>query len=497
MKRLFALGLFLVAVAVAQAQAQIAPSPAPTPQSVTNYNTFHVTLGNPTTGPVISTQTAGAHVCAVVLNYPFSSAFITPQGSDDYFTWHALSTIGKGTITMPGLYLGPNQYKYFRPYFTQFNDPGATGWEACADDESALIAPMLNGQNGVLNNYQQITAIGHPGCAVFDANGNLLPQGGGLPCAGGGGSTCANPPSPAPSPSPLGCVVLQDSPSPTPQLYNDGQGSAAVGGILQGGSLYTFDGSLNSQSSVMTFCANETNGFCDIQGFSGFALANDQEGMDLSQRGFSASFNESGNTANFTATAGGVGFGSSGGGEVLLESLTSTNAVGGEMSLRTLTLTPLGYLGATELDLEGLPSHITATPPPNSVVLLGSRTPSVRIMDSGISAGAAASTLRMGDSSTSGPADTDHFIFSGTFEGGFSPTGGGGAAPWGTCQASASITCAVGGLVFTYSHPACIATVQGSTPIAAACSFSGSTVTITAATSNSDLWAFAVFGAPN
>jgi hypothetical protein len=52
-------------------------------------------------------------------------------------------------------------------------------------------------------------------------------------------------------------------------------------------------------------------------------------------------------------------------------------------------------------------------------------------------------------------------------------------------------------MVASFTTPLCVATVQGTTPIAAACSISGTTVTVTAATSNSATWAVFFFGNPN
>jgi hypothetical protein len=67
-----------------------------------------------------------------------------------------------------------------------------------------------------------------------------------------------------------------------------------------------------------------------------------------------------------------------------------------------------------------------------------------------------------------------------------------------TCSMSAGTTCTIT-LGHTYTTPVCIATEQGTsaTVIAAACGVSGTTVTITAATSNSATWGALVFGDPN
>lgn len=494
MNRLAVLFFALVALAAFGASVSQAQTPPPPtePQVVTNYNSFHITLGVPTTSPYIAVPATGTPVCAAAMNLPFANTYFTPQGSDDSYVWHPLTGIGNGSIITPGVYVGVNPYRFFRLYFTQSSYPGASGYVACGDNATSLLAPMLNGENGVLNTYQELIAIGHAGCATFDVNGFLLPTG--SACSGGGGSTCANPPSPAPSPSPLGCVVLQDTPSPTPQLYNDGQGSAAVGGILQGGSLYTFDGSLNSQNSTMTFCADETGGFCNQQGFAGFSLTNDAEGMDLQQTGFSAAFNESGNTANFTATAGGVGFGSSGGGQVLLEGFTAANNVGTQLSMSTRSSTSTAFFGATHMDIEGMQSSISTTPAPGSVVVLGNVTPEV---DVGCCFTPADSKVLIGGTASNTPPRT-HIILDGTLE--ESSVGPGpypfGSAPWGFCTMSASTTCANGGAT-SLTNAICIATVQGATPIAGSCALSGGTITITAATSNSDVWAYIILGVPH
>lgn len=472
MKRLLALIAFACLAVIATAQAQVTPSPAPTPQTQTNYQTFHVTLGVPTTGPVIETQTAGQHVCAVVLNYPFSSAFITPQGSDDYFTWHALTTIGQGSITMPGLYIGPNSYKYFRPYFTQFNFPGATGWEACADDESALIAPMLNGQNGVLNNYQQITAIGDPGCAVFDSGGNLRPQGGGLPCAGGGGSTCANPPSPYPSPSPLGCVVLQDTPSPAPQQYNDGQGSAAVAGILQGGTVYSQFGRFQTTGNFLIPCPAEDCVHWQWQSLTGKT--------DIATT-YTGPFSETEPSTQNSVPGVCFGWG-----------CPNANV----MPVNNFGVNIGAGVGNEEiyLDTEHRPDGVG-----RANVVIGSFGSSG---SGSVDLQAANISLRDNEPGGVTPAEVsivgDVFVQSGgLWDNGPNPQSG--TFAWaGHCRMSSGTTCSITTqAVYTSSLTAgyCNATAQGSTPIAAACAMSGTTATVTAASSNSLTWAVTTFGA--
>lgn len=66
----------------------------------------------------------------------------------------------------------------------------------------------------------------------------------------------------------------------------------------------------------------------------------------------------------------------------------------------------------------------------------------------------------------------------------------------GSCTMSTATTCTIT-LGHSYTTPVCIATVQGTTPLYAACSVSGTTVTITASASNSDTWGAMVFGNPN
>ena len=67
----------------------------------------------------------------------------------------------------------------------------------------------------------------------------------------------------------------------------------------------------------------------------------------------------------------------------------------------------------------------------------------------------------------------------------------------GTCTMAAATSCTIT-LSAAYSGtPGCIATVQGATAIAGACGVSSTTVTITAASSNSATWAAMLFGNPN
>jgi hypothetical protein len=67
----------------------------------------------------------------------------------------------------------------------------------------------------------------------------------------------------------------------------------------------------------------------------------------------------------------------------------------------------------------------------------------------------------------------------------------------GTCSMSTATTCTfVVAASFTTS-PVCITNVQGSTAIAGSCALSGSTVTITAASSNSQTWGAVLIGNPN
>lgn len=67
----------------------------------------------------------------------------------------------------------------------------------------------------------------------------------------------------------------------------------------------------------------------------------------------------------------------------------------------------------------------------------------------------------------------------------------------GTCTMSGATTCAIT-ISASYRHaPGCLVTVQGRTPIAAACQVSGTTITITAASPNSETWAAQLFGNPD
>jgi len=477
----------VVALAVAiSAQAQTPPPPT-TPTNPTAYNAFNLVLAQPTSGPIMQTP-VGATQCAIVLNAPSTNTSITPQGSDDFYTWHALPTVGGGSIRFPGLYVGTNPYKYFRPYFTNYASPGITGYEACGDNATSLIAPMLNGENGVLNAYQQLTAIGHAGCATFDAGGNLLAQGGGLPCGGGGGSFVCD--------APHSCVTFQTLPSPSPEATAAGGNSAAVAGILQGGSLWTVGGFLNSQNGVLSFCADEPNGFCDAEGFAGFRLFDSSEGMTLEQTGNFASFSEFGTSPEFDVSAGGNGFASSSSGKVRLKALDPSGVTMAQLFLDAPGSPPEGQLFATEIDLDTtLSSAPEATPDPASLIRVGEHANIVDVLCCG---GVPGATVNIGDNSgfagTSGPWDS--IMLSGRLVGGSSPTHV-GTSPWGTCVMSSATTCAIIYNLYGYTDGMCLATVQGSTPIAAACSLSGNTVTITAATSNSDTWGFIVLGVPN
>lgn len=67
----------------------------------------------------------------------------------------------------------------------------------------------------------------------------------------------------------------------------------------------------------------------------------------------------------------------------------------------------------------------------------------------------------------------------------------------GTCAMSASTSCTVTIGAAYNGTPGCVATAQGTTAIAGACSVSGTTVTITAASANSATWAAMLFGNPN
>ena len=67
----------------------------------------------------------------------------------------------------------------------------------------------------------------------------------------------------------------------------------------------------------------------------------------------------------------------------------------------------------------------------------------------------------------------------------------------GTCTMSSGTSCTITLTASYTSIPGCVATVQGTTPIASACNVSGTTVTVTAASSNSNTWAAMLFGNPN
>jgi hypothetical protein len=63
----------------------------------------------------------------------------------------------------------------------------------------------------------------------------------------------------------------------------------------------------------------------------------------------------------------------------------------------------------------------------------------------------------------------------------------------GTCAMSSSTTCTVTLPEQPASTARCIVTAQGSTAIAGACSISGTTATVTAASSNSATWSVLIF----
>ena len=67
-----------------------------------------------------------------------------------------------------------------------------------------------------------------------------------------------------------------------------------------------------------------------------------------------------------------------------------------------------------------------------------------------------------------------------------------------TCSMSSSTSCTVTGVTATYANtPICIASEQGTGAIAGSCALSGTTVTITAASSNSGTWGYLLIGHPN
>jgi hypothetical protein len=67
----------------------------------------------------------------------------------------------------------------------------------------------------------------------------------------------------------------------------------------------------------------------------------------------------------------------------------------------------------------------------------------------------------------------------------------------GTCTMSGATSCTITLTASYTSTPGCVATVQGTTPIAGACKVAGATVTVTAGSSNSQTWAAMLFGNPN
>lgn len=67
----------------------------------------------------------------------------------------------------------------------------------------------------------------------------------------------------------------------------------------------------------------------------------------------------------------------------------------------------------------------------------------------------------------------------------------------GTCAMSSGTSCTFTLKAAFIGTPICVATVQGITPIAGACTVAGTTVTVTAATSNSSTWGAMVIGNPN
>jgi hypothetical protein len=66
----------------------------------------------------------------------------------------------------------------------------------------------------------------------------------------------------------------------------------------------------------------------------------------------------------------------------------------------------------------------------------------------------------------------------------------------GSCTMSSATSCTLS-IAHTYTTPICMATAQGTTPIYGVCSVSGTTVTVTAASSNSATWGIFVFGNPS
>ncbi|MDR3725016.1 MAG: hypothetical protein P4K83_11075 [Terracidiphilus sp.] len=66
----------------------------------------------------------------------------------------------------------------------------------------------------------------------------------------------------------------------------------------------------------------------------------------------------------------------------------------------------------------------------------------------------------------------------------------------GSCSMAAATSCTLT-VTHSYTTPICVATVQGTTPVAGSCRVSGTTVTVTAASSNSQVWGVLIFGNPS
>jgi len=468
MRRLGALFFVLAASLVAIGQAQTAPAPT-RPAVVTNYNAFTVPLGVPTAGPIIAVPTTGTPVCVAAMNLPFSNTYFTPQGSDDTYVWKPLTGIGGGSIITPGVYVGPDPYRFFRLYFTQSSFPGASGYEACADNSTSLLAPMLNGIDGVLNTYQQLTAIGHPGCAVFDANGFLLPQGGGLPCAGGGGSFVCD--------APHSCVTFQTSPSPSPESTDAGGNSFNVAGIGQAGKLITTGGNIESgDGGFLQLCSTDNGTACSASPSETAStwLLEETDGKDGPQQ--------------WQITHG------------PLSVYAAGASFGDQKFFPDQDQFRINYTDMTG-DKPALAFQIGDTADANTSFSMGSSTVTASNILMFASNGAGSgdySVLQI--SSSIHPGDNNPGISLGprVFPASIIDGGVGAEADFaGHCTMSSSTTC-THTIAAKYSVPECIATVQGDTPIAGSCKVAtdgSGTVTVTAATSNSDDWAFMVFGA--
>src|SRR5579872_857404 len=120
---------------------------------------FNQTAPGP--GPVLTIS--GTDTCEVMIAGPGTGVSVTAQVSTDGATWTPVTTIGNGSITAPGTYVGKiaTSWTSFRIYVNNAGPTGVVGSEVCATGQPIPVYSPV----GVVSGFGNLVCSGAVSCS--------------------------------------------------------------------------------------------------------------------------------------------------------------------------------------------------------------------------------------------------------------------------------------------------------------------------------------------